>query len=97
MRRQHTRIVLTPDGSIRHLEMDIRSPSEPRGQRLRHVVVDVDGQDVRISKKDSTGVRNIPRTPIEKFTISIVPTNAKSGTMLMERGTFRWAIPIEVL
>ena len=60
VRRRHTRIVLSPDGSIRRLEMDIRTPSEPAGQRLRHVEVDVDGQDVRITKMDSTGVRTIP-------------------------------------
>ena len=60
VRRRHTRIVLSPDGSIRHLEMDIRTPSEPPGQRLRHVVADVDGQSITITKKDSTGVRNIP-------------------------------------
>ena len=59
VRRRHTRVVLSPDGSIRHLEMDIRTPSEPPGQRLRHVVVDVDGKDVRIVKHDSSGVRNI--------------------------------------
>jgi hypothetical protein len=58
VRRRHTRIVLSPDGSIRHLEMDIRTPSEPSAQRLRHVVVDVDGEDVQITKKDSSGVRN---------------------------------------
>jgi Protein of unknown function (DUF2911) len=59
VRRRHTRVVLAPDGSIRHLEMDIRSPSEPPAQRMRHVVVDVDRDNVRISKKDSSGVKNI--------------------------------------
>jgi hypothetical protein len=59
VRRRHTRIELAPDGSIRHLEMDIRTPSEPAGQRLRHVEVDVDGKDIRITKRDSSGVRNI--------------------------------------
>ena len=59
VRRRHTRIILSPDGSIQHLEMDIRTPSEPSTQRLRHVVVNVDGKDIYIVKKDSTGVRNI--------------------------------------
>ena len=57
VRRRHTGIVLSPDGSIRHLEMDIRTPSEPPGQRVRRVVVDVDGKDIRIAKVDSTGER----------------------------------------
>ncbi|CAN5377465.1 hypothetical protein BH09GEM1_BH09GEM1_05310 [soil metagenome] len=59
VRRRHTRIVLTPDGSIQHLEMDIHTPSEPSGERDRHVEADVDHDYVRITKKDSTGVRNI--------------------------------------
>src|ERR1041385_3303546 len=41
VRRRHTRITLGADGSIRHLEMDIRTPSEPPRQRERHVVADV--------------------------------------------------------
>jgi Protein of unknown function (DUF2911) len=35
-------------------------------------------------------------TPVEKFTISIVGTNAKHGTLVMEWGTFRWTAPIVV-
>jgi hypothetical protein len=56
VRRRHTRITLGPDGGIRHLEMDIRTPSEPSGQRERHVVADVTGDSVTITKRDSTGV-----------------------------------------
>src|SRR5690349_13914357 len=41
VRRRHTRITLAPDGSIRHLEMDIRTPSEPTSERLRHVIAEV--------------------------------------------------------
>jgi len=59
VRRRHTRITLAPDGSIRHLEMDIRTPSEPTSERLRHVVADVTQDSVKISKTDSTGVRKI--------------------------------------
>jgi hypothetical protein len=55
VRRRHTRITLGPDGGIRHLEMDIRTPSEPPAERLRHVVVDVGGDQVTITKRDSTG------------------------------------------
>ena len=35
-------------------------------------------------------------TPVEKFTISIVPTDARHGTLVMEWGTFRWTAPIVV-
>jgi len=59
VRRRHTRITLGADGSIRHLEMDIRTPSEPSPQRERHVVADVTKDSVTISKRDSTGVRRL--------------------------------------
>src|SRR5580700_9022498 len=38
---RHTVVDLNDDGSIRHLEMDIHTPSEPSGQRERKVVADV--------------------------------------------------------
>jgi hypothetical protein len=56
VRRRHTTITLAPDGGIRHLEMDIRTPSEPPAQRVRHVVADVTGDSVTITKTDSAGV-----------------------------------------
>jgi hypothetical protein len=34
--------------------------------------------------------------PMEKFTISIEPTDAKHGTLVMAWGTFRWTAPIVV-
>jgi hypothetical protein len=59
VRRRHTRITLGADGSIRHLDMEIWTPSEPPPQRERHVVADVTKDSVTISKRDSTGVRRI--------------------------------------
>ena len=56
VRRRHTSITLGPGGSIRHLEMDIETPSEPSPQRLRHVVADVTPDSVKLSKSDSSGV-----------------------------------------
>jgi hypothetical protein len=56
VRRRHTTITLGRDGGIRRLEMDIRTPSEPAAQQLRHVVVDVGDDSVTITKRDSTGV-----------------------------------------
>jgi hypothetical protein len=35
-------------------------------------------------------------TPVDQFTISIKPTDARQGTLTMEWGSFRWTTPIEV-
>jgi hypothetical protein len=35
--------------------------------------------------------------PVEKFTISIVPADARHGTLVLEWGTFRWTAPIVVI
>jgi hypothetical protein len=35
-------------------------------------------------------------TPVEKFTISIEPDDARHGTLAMAWGTFRWTVPIVV-
>jgi hypothetical protein len=55
VRRRHTEIELRPDGGIQHLVMDIHTPSEPAAERERHVVVDVTGDSVHITKRDGTG------------------------------------------
>jgi hypothetical protein len=55
VRIRHTVVDLDEDGSIRHLEMEIHTPSEPSGQRDRKVVADVAGNKVHLSKTDSTG------------------------------------------
>ena len=59
VRRRHTTIALNDDGCIRHLEMDIRTPSEPPKERMRHVVADVGKDSVRITKTDSTGTKRM--------------------------------------
>lgn len=59
VRRRHTAMRLAADGTIKHLEMDIVTPSEPSNERERHVVADVSGDSVHISKRDSTGTKNI--------------------------------------
>jgi hypothetical protein len=58
VRIRHTVVNLNDDGSIRHLEMDIYTPSEPSGQRDRKVVADVANNKVHLSKTDSTGTVN---------------------------------------
>src|SRR4051794_4722667 len=55
VRQRHTEIELAPDGGIRHLVMDIVTPSEPANQRRRRVTVDVTQDSVHITKRDSTG------------------------------------------
>jgi hypothetical protein len=52
---RHTVVTLDSDGSIRHLDMDIHTPSEPPGQQNRRVVADVSDNKVHLTKTDSTG------------------------------------------
>jgi hypothetical protein len=55
VRRRHTEIELGGDGAIRHLVMDIHTPSEPPAERERHVVADVSADSVHLTKEDGTG------------------------------------------
>ena len=55
VRQRHTELSLRPDGSIKHLVMDIHTPSEPENQRDRHVVVDASTSTVNVSKRDASG------------------------------------------
>ncbi len=55
VRIRHTVVDLNDDGSIRHLEMKIHTPSEPSGQRDRTVVADVAHNEVHLVKTDSSG------------------------------------------
>jgi len=55
---RHTVVDLNDDGSVRHLVMNIHTPSQPAGQRDRKVVADVAGNKVHLTKTDSTGILN---------------------------------------
>jgi hypothetical protein len=55
VRRRHTEIELGPGSAIRHLVMDINTPSEPANQRERRVTADVTADSVHIVKKDDAG------------------------------------------
>src|SRR5689334_20218446 len=55
VRQRHTEIELGDNGRIRHLAMDIVTPSEEPKQRTRHVTVDVTKDSVHIIKRDSAG------------------------------------------
>ena len=59
VRRRHTAMRLAADGTIKHLEMDIVTPSEPSNERERHVVAEVSHDSVHITKRDSTGTKTI--------------------------------------
>ena len=52
---RHTVVKLNDDGSIRHLVMEINTPSELSGKRERAVVAEVEHNNVHLSKTDSTG------------------------------------------
>jgi Protein of unknown function (DUF2911) len=54
VRRRHTEIELDTAGGIRHLAMDIHTPSEPVKERERHVVADVTADSVIVTKKDDS-------------------------------------------
>ena len=58
VRIRHTVVKLNDDGSIRHLEMEIHTPSEPSAERDRTVVADVAHNNVHLSKTDNTGTVN---------------------------------------
>jgi hypothetical protein len=55
VRRRHTEIELGPGSTIRHLVMDIHTPSEPANQRERHVTADVTADSVYILQTDKSG------------------------------------------
>jgi hypothetical protein len=55
VRRRHTEIELGPGSTIRHLVMDIHSPSDSANQRERRVTVDVTADSVHIVKTDGAG------------------------------------------
>lgn len=55
VRRRHTVIQLAADGSIRHLVMDIHTPSAPPDERDRRVIATVTKDSVHVTKQDRTG------------------------------------------
>ena len=70
---RHTVVDLNEDGSIRHLVMEIHTPSEPSGQRDRKVVADVSDNKVHLSKTDSTGTVNRDFTTGGAIVVAHVP------------------------
>ena len=73
VRQRHSEIELAPDGGIKHLVMDITTPSEPSGERVRHVVADVTGDSVHITKQDSTGTKHVDLRTARGLTMAHIP------------------------
>ena len=73
VRQRHSEIELAPDGGIKHLVMDITTPSEPSGERVRHVVADVTGDSVHITKQDSTGIKRVDLRTARGLTMAHIP------------------------
>ena len=55
LRKRHTVATLGPEGELRHLVMDIVTPSEQEKQRTTHVTADVTPDTVQLVKRDGTG------------------------------------------
>jgi hypothetical protein len=59
VRRRHTEFDLAPDGTIRHMVMDVRTPNGPSPrERGRRVTADYSKDRVNISVRDSSGERD---------------------------------------
>ena len=59
VRERHAELQLAPDGSLRHLEMEIRTPNAPTPkQRWRHVTAELKADSVLITIRDSSGVKD---------------------------------------
>lgn len=73
VRVRHTVINLNDDGSIKHLVMDIHTPSEPPNQRDLKVTADITTNEVHISKTDSTGTLKRNFTMNNEIVVAHVP------------------------
>ncbi len=59
VRRRHTEFDLAADGSIRRMVMDVRTPNgRSPAERGRRITADFSNQAVKISVRDSSGVRD---------------------------------------
>ncbi|MFI5233703.1 MAG: DUF2911 domain-containing protein, partial [Gemmatimonadales bacterium] len=59
VRIRHTEMTLAPDGTIRHMVMDVRTPNASTpARRARRVTADMTRDSVRISIRDSSGVKD---------------------------------------
>src|SRR3954466_13888421 len=61
VRRRHTEFDLAPDGTIRHMVMDVRTPNgRSPSERGRRITADFSRIKVTVSVRDSRGARDTP-------------------------------------
>ncbi|MFL5551367.1 MAG: DUF2911 domain-containing protein, partial [Gemmatimonadaceae bacterium] len=73
VRRRHTEIELGAGSTIRHLVMDIHSPSEPANQRERRVTADVTADSVHMVKTDGVGTLRYNFATLGEVAMAHVP------------------------
>ena len=62
--------------------------------------IDAEGNKVntKVDIRTDSGMTHLATekvaTPVEQFTISVIPTDTRHGTLVMEWGDFRWTAPI---
>jgi hypothetical protein len=57
VRRRHTVLTLAADGSLRHMNMHVITPSASAQSRGRHIVADITRDSVRVALTDGSGTR----------------------------------------
>ena len=55
VRRRHTELTLASDGSLRHMDMHVLTPSAPAVSRDRRIVADITRDKVRVALTDGSG------------------------------------------
>jgi hypothetical protein len=73
VRQRHADITLGSDGGIRHLVMDITTPSEPANERERRVVADVTRDSVLMTKRDSAAYTRWAFAHASELVVAHVP------------------------
>ena len=70
VRQRHSEFELDDDGHIRHMVMDVRTPSgKTPAERERRITADFSGGEARISIRDSSGVRDTTFASGEVLTV----------------------------
>ncbi len=73
VRRRHTDLKLAADGSLQHMDMQVRIPSAPARSRERRIVADFTHDTVRVSLTDGGGTRTMKLATDGMLTIPHVP------------------------
>jgi hypothetical protein len=73
VKRRHTEITLAPDGSPRHMDMQVRIPSAPQASRERRIVAEFTRETVRVTLTDGSGSHSRSMATEGMLTIPHVP------------------------